>query len=110
MSTINQLSAVDSLAAGDNIVIYAPSQGDTRRSSLTTLVSFLSSAFTSLTASSYIKVTAVTVANLPSAATSGAGARATVTDATATTFASTVAGGGANTVPVYSDGTNWKVG
>ena len=43
-------------------------------------------------------------------ATSGSGARAFVSDATATTFASTVVGGGANKVPVYSDGANWKIG
>jgi hypothetical protein len=54
--------------------------------------------------------TLYTVADLPSAATSGTGARAFVSDANATTFASTVAGGGANPVPVYSDGTNWKIG
>lgn len=52
----------------------------------------------------------VTVANLVAAGTAGAGARAFVTDATATTFASVVAGGGANNVPVYSDGTNWRIG
>jgi hypothetical protein len=52
----------------------------------------------------------VTVANLPSASTLGAGATALVTDANATTFASTVAGGGSNVVPAYSDGTNWKIG
>lgn len=57
-----------------------------------------------------IKTTPVTVANLPSAATVGAGARAFVSDATATTFASVVAGTGANNVPVYSDGTNWRIG
>lgn len=39
-----------------------------------------------------------------------AGARRFVTDANATTFASIVAGGGANGVPVYSDGTNWRIG
>lgn len=50
------------------------------------------------------------VASLPSAATVGANARAFVTDATATTFHSTVAGGGANKVPVVSDGTNWLIG
>ena len=55
-------------------------------------------------------LTVYTVATLPSAATSGMGARAFVSDANATTFASTVAGGGANKVPVYSDGTNWKIG
>jgi len=52
----------------------------------------------------------VAVASLPSASTSGAGARAMVSDATATTFASTVSGGGANKVPVVSDGTNWLIG
>jgi hypothetical protein len=55
-------------------------------------------------------LTVYTVATLPSAVTSGVGARAFVSDANATTFASTVAGGGANKVPVYSDGTNWKIG
>ena len=51
-----------------------------------------------------------TVATLPSAVTSGAGARAFVTDALAPTFGATVVTGGAVAVPVYSDGTNWKVG
>ena len=45
-----------------------------------------------------------------SASTAGAGSRAFVTDATVTTFLSTVAGGGANKVPVVSDGTNWLIG
>jgi len=54
--------------------------------------------------------TVYTVATLPSAVTSGVGARAFVSDANATTFASTVASGGANKVPVYSDGANWKIG
>lgn len=52
----------------------------------------------------------LTVATLPAAGTAGVGARAFVTDANATTFASIVAGGGANKVPVYSDGTNWRIG
>jgi hypothetical protein len=50
------------------------------------------------------------VANLPSAITSTAGARTFVSDSSVTTFNTTVAGGGTNTVPVFSDGTNWKVG
>jgi hypothetical protein len=53
---------------------------------------------------------ALTVATLPSAATAGAGTRAFVTDANATTFNSTVAAGGSNKVPVVSDGTNWLIG
>lgn len=51
-----------------------------------------------------------TVAQLPAAATAGAGARSFVTDATATTFLTVVAGAGANKVPVVSDGTNWLIG
>ena len=54
--------------------------------------------------------TPITVANLSSAVTSGVGARAFVTDSSVSTFGSTVAGGGSTKVPVYSDGTNWKVG
>lgn len=59
----------------------------------------------------FIPVTgSTTVASLPSAATAGAGGRSFVTDATATTYLSTVAGGGANKVPVVSDGTSWLIG
>jgi hypothetical protein len=49
-----------------------------------------------------------TVAGLGTAGT--AGRRSIVTDATVTTFASVVVGGGANKVPVYDDGTNWRIG
>ena len=51
-----------------------------------------------------------TVATLPSAATSGTGARTFVSDALAPVFGATVVTGGAVATPVYSDGTNWKVG
>jgi len=55
-------------------------------------------------------LTNYTVTTLPSAVTSGKGARAFVTDALAPVFGATVVTGGAVAVPVYSDGTNWKVG
>jgi hypothetical protein len=55
-------------------------------------------------------LTNYTVATLPSAVTSGKGARSFVTDALLPTFGATVAAGGAVATPVYSDGTNWKVG
>jgi hypothetical protein len=55
-------------------------------------------------------LTNYTVATLPSAVTSGKGARSFVTDALAPVFGATVATGGAVATPVYSDGTNWKVG
>ncbi len=48
-----------------------------------------------------------TVATLPAGSL---GKRTFVTDATVTTFATIVAGTGANTVPVYHDGTNWMIG
>ena len=63
-----------------------------------------------LQAASNIKLNVYTVSTLPSAVTSGAGTLAFVTDALLPTFGSTVAGGGAVNVPVYSDGTNWRVG
>lgn len=50
------------------------------------------------------------VADLPAASDLGAGTRVFVSDATVTTFASIVAGGGSNFVPVFSDGTNWRIG
>jgi hypothetical protein len=49
-----------------------------------------------------------TVAGLPIA--SVAGSRNFVTDATATTFNSVVAGGGSNNVPVFFDGASWRIG
>jgi hypothetical protein len=57
-----------------------------------------------------LRTTAIVVASLPTAAGAAAGARSFVTDATAATFGTIVAGGGANAVPVWSDGTNWKIG
>jgi hypothetical protein len=45
MPTINQLSAINSLSAGDNILVYAPGEGDTRRASLSTLLAFFESYF-----------------------------------------------------------------
>ncbi len=61
--------------------------------------------FTSTT----LKTTVYTVATLP---TGSDGMRAFVSDATATTFASTVVGGGTNHAPVYYDGgtSSWKIG
>lgn len=52
---------------------------------------------------------AFTVATLPTASSSRR-QRYFVTDATATTFYSVVSGGGSNQVPVWSDGTNWRIG
>jgi hypothetical protein len=50
-----------------------------------------------------------TVATLPTAV-GKTGVRYMVSDANATTFNSVVAGGGANIVPVFSNGTTWRIG
>jgi hypothetical protein len=70
----------------------------------------LNGTLNTLIAPSVLSTTVYKVADLPSAVTATAGARTFVSDSSVTTFNSTVAGGGANTVPVFSNGTNWKVG
>jgi hypothetical protein len=58
----------------------------------------------------YMVFTPIAVANLPAAATAGAGARMFVNNALTPVFGSAVVGGGAVTVPVYSTGSAWNVG
>jgi hypothetical protein len=41
MSTIDQLARVDSLSAGDVLVVYSRAQGDARGASLTTLLEYI---------------------------------------------------------------------
>jgi hypothetical protein len=60
-----------------------------------------------------IVTTPTVVGSLPSAATAGAGARAFVTDSNQSMtvgIGTAVVGGGANKVPVYSDGASWLIG
>ena len=61
-------------------------------------------------ATTALKTTPTTVAALPAAATAGAGARSFVSDANDTAFNAVVAGGSANNIPVFSDGTAWRIG
>lgn len=61
--------------------------------------------------SATVKTGVYTVATLPTAGT--AGRKAAVNNATQTLtvgIGAIVAGGGANTVPVFDDGTNWRIG
>tara|TARA_R110000787_G_scaffold84374_4_gene180891 strand:+ start:4992 stop:5432 length:441 start_codon:yes stop_codon:yes gene_type:complete len=46
MSTINRLSSTDTLAAGDLLAVYKQSQGDARKASLTTLMTFINANLT----------------------------------------------------------------
>lgn len=55
----------------------------------------------------------VTVSQLPAAAAGNKGLRTFVTDASTTLILGlglAVVGNGANNVPVYSDGTTWRIG
>lgn len=45
MSTINRLSSVDALQAGDSIPVWDTSNGDTRKASLSTLLAFIEANF-----------------------------------------------------------------
>lgn len=51
-----------------------------------------------------------TVAQLPTCGTTTKGARATVTDATSTTFMGSLTGSGSSVVPVFCNGTAWLIG
>ena len=118
MTDINRLSAVSAVTAGDQLVIFSTANGDPRRVPISVLLTYLQAAMTdakaeTLVASETVATTAMAVAALPAAATAGAGARAAVTDATQALTAgigAVVVGGGANIVPVFSDGTAWRIG
>jgi hypothetical protein len=118
MPTINQLSTLNEVTSADKFIVYSNDNGDARKASINTVREFMQDSFTNVSAntitlSSYSKVTTVLVANLPSALVAGAGARAAVSNATQTLAAgigAVVIGWGANIVPVFCDGTNWRIG
>jgi hypothetical protein len=91
-------------------VQYDPQYGEKLTNTLRLFFNQLNSALTILTNSYITNTTLYTVATLPTASTTNAGSRTFVSDSTTTTFGATVTGGGTNTVPVYSNGTSWKVG
>lgn len=91
-------------------IVVGPSTGAFTVRNNSSTVFFTVDSATGAASALYVGTTAVTVSALPAAASGNKGWRAFVTDATATTFLSTVAGGGSNNVPVVSDGTNWLIG
>ena len=113
----SQASAVYLAAASSDLVIgtygsnpihFVVNSGGTDAMTIATTGAVTTSA--SIIAGSTVKTATYTVAGLPAAATAGAGARAYVTDALAPSFSAAVTGGGTVPVPVYSDGTTWRVG
>lgn len=116
-NTIIGKSAASTFSTGDNLIVIGYS-AEPSSTSVSNQITLGNSNITTLRVPGlswtggvkYVNVGSSTVAALASAATAGEGARAFVSDANATTFGSIVAGGGANKVPVYSDGTNWRIG
>lgn len=108
MPAINQLPTVTQVSGGDQFPLYVTSQGDARRCSVTTMITYMEANFDAVVANT-VQTTPSTFAQLPNAV-GNTGARAFVTDGSTATFGATVAGGGSNFVPVYSNGTVWKVG
>jgi len=108
MPTINQLPTVTQVSGGDQLPLFVTNQGDARRCSVTTLIEYVQVNFGAVTCMS-VQTTPITYAQLPDPV-GIAGTRAFITDGSTSTFNATVTGGGANKVPIFSDGTNWKVG
>jgi len=108
MSSESQLKTLSPPTAP--LLPYAPVQYD--RAYHDTLNNILRQYFNTVSnfASNFALNGVYEVAKLPGAAQLGVGARAFVVDSSVSTFGTTVAGGGSTKVPVYSDGTNWKVG
>lgn len=108
MPAINQLPTVTQVSGGDQFPLYVTNQGDARRCSVTTMITYMEANFDAVVANT-VQTTPSTFAQLPNAV-GNTGARAFITDGSTATFGATVAGGGSNFVPVYSNGTVWKVG
>ena len=113
----SQASAVYLAAASSDLVIgtyasnpihFVVNSGATDAMTIATTGAVTTSA--SIAAGTTIKTATYLVATLPAATPPTAGARAYVTDALAPSFSAAVTGGGAVPVPVYSDGTSWRVG
>jgi hypothetical protein len=81
-----------------------------RNSSTDNAVAGTLGAYSGIIGGNVVRTTATTVSGLPTAAAAGAGARAFVTDANSNTFNAAAASGGANAVPVFSNGTAWFIG
>lgn len=66
--------------------------------------------FDNATFTGIVKTGVFVTGTIPSASTSGAGARAFVTDADSVAFGAPYVGGSGNAMPVWSNGTDWFIG
>ena len=110
MATTNQLSQIETPLEGDLLPLWSTNNGSNRALSFSNLARWIATALQDVSIAGYVKVPTVTVANLPSPVVAGAGARAMVTDCGSAVFNALVTSGGANIVPCFSDGTQWRIG
>ena len=68
------------------------------------------SASGNILSSGIVKTGVYVTGNIPTASIAGVGSRAFVTDADAVTFGNLYVGGAGNSMPVWSNGTNWYIG
>jgi hypothetical protein len=108
MPTINYLPLITQLSGGDNLVLWVPNQGDSRRASITTFIQFIEENFDAIVCNS-VQTTPVAFDQLPNAV-GNAGARAFITNCNTDTFGDAANGSGSLQVPVWSNGTAWYVG
>jgi len=99
----NNLTTVTTTYNNSNVAAFLPTySGAVTASTVSTTGNIIAGGITQ----NYV----YTVLALPSAGSAGAGARAFVSNANTTAFYAVVGTGGSNTVPVFSDGTAWRVG
>jgi hypothetical protein len=100
------------IIANTGISVYRPisSTGNIIAGNISTLETGGNITGNTVTAATAVVTTPTTVDNLPSAVAAGPGARSFVIDSNTITFYSNVGNAGSNSVPVFSDGTSWRVG
>jgi len=108
MPTINQLPTVTKVTGGDQIPLFVTSQGDARRCSITTMIAYMEVNFGAVVAQT-VQTIPVRFDQLPNAV-GNAGARAFITNCSTAVFNDAANGAGSTQVPVWSNGTVWKVG
>lgn len=98
------------LLSGGNLNIQAQASGGGSNAGIILISGYNGADATRIETRGPVRQPGVTFASLPAAGTVGAGTRHMITDSSVSTFGSVAAGGGSTLIPVYSDGTNWRVG
>lgn len=108
-NNVSGLAAGSSVTTGSNNVVIGPYTGTSTMANQVLLADGAGNFVVAYDQPNKLFLTpTTTVSALPAAGTIGR--RAFVTDANASTFFTVAAGSGSNKVPVFDDGTNWRIG